>query len=192
MLILIILLLFKNYDPINQRYYSLKNEINFSKFLLFFKKDQNQNSQPNIKNENKLLTGDYYKIYKTSYYLWLENPIVGSGARSFNIECNKMSIKKNFTCSTHPHNIYFEVLVNQGLLGLTIFIVFITFLIINIIKTLSIKKNKNEKIIILILFTILISELWPLRAYGSIFQTVNGSIFWFILALVSANKYSFK
>ena len=191
-LILTFFLLFKNYDPINKRYYSLKNEIDFSKFLLFFEKDQNQNTRPNPKNENKLLIGDYSKIYKTAYYLWLEKPIIGSGARSFNIECNKIPIEKKLTCSTHPHNIYFEVLVNQGLLGLTIFIFFITLLISNIFKTLSIKKNKNERIIILILFTILISELWPLRTYGSIFQSVNGTIFWFLISLISSIKFILK
>ena len=189
-LILTFLLLFKNYDLINKRYHSLKNEINFSKFLSL--KDQNQNTRPNTKNENKLLIGDYSKIYKTAYYLWLENPITGSGARSFNIECNKISIEKKLTCSTHAHNIYFEVIVTQGLLGLTIFIFFITLLISNIIKTLSIKKNKNERIIILILFTILISELWPLRTYGSIFQSVNGTIFWFLISLISSIKFILK
>ena len=189
-LILTFLLLFKNYDPINKRYHSLKNEINFSKF--FSLKDQNQNTRPNTKNENKLLVGDYSKIYKTAYYLWLENPITGLGVRSFNIECNKIPIEKKLTCSTHPHNIYFEVIVTQGLLGLTIFIFFITLLISNIIKTLSIKKNKNERIIILILFTILISELWPLRTYGSIFQSVNGTIFWFLISLISSIKFISK
>jgi len=191
-IILTFILLFKNYDPINKRYYSLKKEINFSKLLFFLKKEQDQNTQINIKNENKLLIGDYNKIYKTAYYLWLEKPIIGSGSRSFGIECNKISIKKNLTCSTHPHNIYFEIIISQGLLGLIIFIFFIILLIRNIINALSIKKNKNEKIIILVLFTILISELWPLRTYGSIFQTVNGTMFWFLISLISSIKFLLK
>ena len=190
-LILTFFLLLKNYEPINKRYYSLSNEINFSNFF-FEQGKKNENMQIHIKNENKLLVGDYSKIYKSAYYSWLEKPIIGSGARSFGIECNKISIKKNLTCSTHPHNIYFEVITSQGLLGLIILVFFITLLISNIIKTLSIKKNKNERIIILILFTILISELWPIRTYGSIFQTVNGTMFWFLISLISSIKFLSK
>ena len=191
-ILLIFTFLFKNYGPIKNRYYSLNNEINFSKIISFIKKDNNQNSETNIKNE-RILIGDYSKIYKSVYYLWLEKPIIGSGVKSFQINCYKLSIKeKDLTCSTHPHNIYFEILINQGLLGFLIFMLLTILLINNFIKILFIKKYENERIINIIFFAILIVELWPLRSYGSIFQTVNGTLFWFLISLVSSIKFIIK
>ena len=179
-------LLFKNYDLIKNRYESLNNEINFDKISFFLKKIDNDNTKVNITNE-KILSGDYFKIYKSAYYLWLEDPIIGSGVKSFSINCNKLSLQKNnLTCSSHPHNIYLEITVNQGLVGLTIFIFLIFLLINNFIKKIYKQNYKDEKIYYIVLFTILIVELWPLRSYGSIFQTVNGTLFWFLISLASS------
>ena len=140
----------------------------------------------NIKNEI-ILAGDYSKIYKSAYYLWLEKPIIGYGVKSFEINCHKLLIEnKSLTCSTHPHNIYLEVIINQGLLGFVIFAVLIILLVNNFIKKLYGQKYENEKIFNIIFLTILIVELWPLRSYGSIFQTVNGTLFWFLISLTSS------
>ena len=62
----------------------------------------------------------------------------------------------------------------------------IILLINNFIKKLYIQSYENEKVINILLFTILIVELWPLRSYGSILQTVNGTLFWFLISLVSS------
>lgn len=179
-------LLFENYALVNNRYKSLNNEFNFYKINLFLKKSNNDNTKINITNEN-FLRGDYFKIYKSAYYIWLEDPIVGSGVKSFAINCNKLLLQKNnLTCSSHPHNIYLEILTNQGLVGLSIFMFLIILLINNFIKKLYIQSYENEKVINTLLFTILIVELWPLRSYGSILQTVNGTLFWFLISLVSS------
>ena len=187
---------FNNYNIVKNRYLSLARELELLKIAKLFKKNISEKSAlpKNISKEDDNLKGDYLKIYNASLQIFLGNPFLGTGLKSFLYECKKLQNNnaKNFTCSTHPHNIYLEVIVTQGLLGLTIFIFFITLLISNIIKTLSIKKNKNERIIILILFTILISELWPLRTYGSIFQSVNGTIFWFLISLISSIKFILK
>ena len=179
-------LLFENYDLVNNRYKSLNNEFNFYKINFFLKKSNNDNTKINIANEN-FLRGDYFKIYKSAYYIWLEEPIIGSGVKSFAINCKKLLLQKNnLTCSSHPHNIYLEILTNQGLVGLSIFMFLIILLINNFIKKLYIQSYENEKVINILLFTILIVELWPLRSYGSILQTVNGTIFWFLISLVSS------
>ena len=179
-------LLFENYELVNNRYKSLNSEFNFYKINFFLKKSNNDNTKINITNEN-FLRGDYFKIYKSAYYIWLEEPIIGSGVKSFAINCKKLLLQKNnLTCSSHPHNIYLEILTNQGLVGLSIFMFLIILLINNFIKKLYIQSYENEKVINILLFTILIVELWPLRSYGSILQTVNGTLFWFLISLVSS------
>jgi len=188
---------FNNYEPVKNRYMSLSNEFQLSKIkniFSFYNKKEELSAKKN-KNEDYNLSGDYLRIYVAAYKVFLENFFVGSGVKSFGIECNKLkeNNKKNITCSTHPHNIYMEILVNQGIIGILIFIIFLFSLIKNnYLKELFSKNSSEEKLLIIFFFTILISELLPFRSYGSIFQTVNGSIFWFFLALISSKPFMKK
>ena len=60
----------------------------------------------------------------------------------------------------------------------------------DILNNINLKKYNNKKSILSIFFlVILIIELIPVRSYGSIFQTVNGSMFWFIVSLMSSIKW---
>ena len=120
----------------------------------------------------------------------MENPFFGTGLKSFLYECKKLQNNNNdksFTCSTHPHNIYLEILINQGILGLLLFLLF-TFILINnnYSKIIFSQVTIEKKILSVFFFTILISELIPIRSYGSIFSTVNGSAFWFLLSIISS------
>jgi O-antigen ligase len=176
---------------------SLSNEFQLAKIkniFSFYNKKEELSANIN-ENEDYNLSGDYLKIYVAAYKVFMENFFIGSGVKSFGFECNKLkeNNKKNITCSTHPHNIYMEILVNQGIMGILIFIIFLFSLIKNnYLEELFSKNSSEEKLLIIFFFTILISDLLPFRSYGSIFQTVNGSIFWFFLALISSKPFMKK
>ncbi len=94
---------------------------------------------------------------------------------------------------THPHNLYLEILINQGALGILLFFALIFFLIKkNILFFNSSKTNAEIDLINIFFFTILIVEWIPFRSYGSIFTTYNGTIFWFVLAFVSTKPKIIK
>jgi len=194
-ILIIFIFLFNNYKILNDRYFALSSELNFNKFSNFFLTNSNEIIKKDIieiKNDNYLI-GDYSKIYKTSYYVWLKNPILGSGKRSFGKICDSVKIyRSNILCSTHPHNIYLEVVVTHGVLGLITFLTFIIISFYNIKKKIFTFNNNYYYIISSLFLTILFSELFPLRSYGSIFQTVNGTMFWFILALINSSIYKLK
>jgi len=181
-------LFFNNYLIIKNRYSSIVNEIHTIFFLN--KKLKKIISPDQIYDENANLTGDYdyLKIYYSAYKVFLKNFLLGSGVKSFPLECSKLKKNgENVNCSNHPHNIYLEILVNQGVVGMLIFMIFLIVLLKKNYTNLLINENSNEKkLITLFFFTILFTELSPLRSYGSIFQTVNGSIFWFFLAIISS------
>ena len=138
------------------------------------------------------ITSDYLRIYITAYNVFLEKPYIGSGLKSFLFECsliNKFKEKK-LGCSSHPHNMYLEILVSQGFIGISIFFTFIIILIKkSYVNFISSKINNKNKLIRIFFFLILIFELFPFRSYGSIFTTVNGSLFWYILAITSPCYY---
>ena len=188
---------FNNYYIVKKRYLSLAGEIELLKITELLKKNISEKSSlsKNISKEDNNLKGDYLKIYNASLHIFFENPFLGTGLKSFLYECKKLQNNntKSFTCSVHPHNIYLEILINQGILGLLLFLLFIIVLIKNnyskiIFSQITIK----NKLLSIFFFTILISELIPIRSYGSIFSTVNGGIFWFLLSIISSNTRKIK
>jgi hypothetical protein len=192
----IFIFFFNNYSKVKGKYLSLTKEIEYSKIQKFLssKVEKVDNMSENkIKIDNDL-SSDYLKIYNTAYKIFLNNIFIGSGVKSYHSECLKLLVKdeKNILCSTHPHNIYLEILVNEGILGILIFFSFILILLKrNYLDELLTKTTTEKRLLTIFFLTILISELIPFRSYGSIYQTVNGTIFWFILALASS-KISIK
>ena len=189
--IFLFLVFFNNYKIVKNRYLSLAGDLEIVKITKLFQKNISVKSisPKNIIKEDDNFKGDYLKIYNASLYIFLENPFLGTGLKSFLYECKKLqnNNKKSFTCSTHPHNIYLEILVNQGILGLLLLLLFIVILINNnYSKVIFSQTTIEKKILSIFFFSILISELIPIRSYGSIFQTVNGSIFWFLLSIISS------
>ena len=77
----------------------------------------------------------------TSYRLFKENPILGIGPNNYRNKCKDIIIKDVTNCSTHPHNIFFQILAETGLIGILIYIYFI-FMIIKKIALFIINKNE--------------------------------------------------
>jgi hypothetical protein len=189
-LTILFLCLLKNYEVVKSRYKQFDRDINFSKILAspiiknYIKSSNDQNKTSIL--DQKLFYGDYYKIYNAAYTIFTKKYLIGSGVKSFGHECNKLpSTLENISCNNHPHNIYLEILVNLGVIGICIFVIFLLFLVNKIIKYLfNDRINNHQKITLILFITIFITELIPFRSYGSIFQTNNGSIFWFFLGLI--------
>lgn len=187
--IFIFLLFYINYSPVKNRYMILPDQLELSKIKNFFS-DKNDLliSKNQIKN-NELNSG-YLKIYVTAYNVFLKNILVGSGLKSFPYECAKLEKKdiNNLSCSNHTHNIYLEILVTQGIIGLFIFFIYLFILLKKKYREIFLEKSKIEDNLINLFFlTILICELIPFRSYGNIYGTITGTIFWFFLSLISCN-----
>jgi hypothetical protein len=189
LLCVISILIFKNNSVIKDRYLFLNNLVNFDQEIyadpnskLNDKVEKNYNQQ--FLNK-KIFEDDYFKIFYSGYVVWKENPILGTGNKSFNKSCSKLlELNKDILCAPHTHNLYLEILVNIGGIGFFLFLSFVFSIFFTIKKNFS----YNPKIYLFIII-ILIAELLPLRSYGSIFTTVNGSIFWYLLALASSNLH---
>lgn len=113
------------------------------------------------------------ELYCSKFY-FNKNPIFGGGIRSFR--------SHNDACATHPHNYYVEFLVDMGILGFTLMIVFF----ILVLKNLKLYKNNtyhlNNQLVPF--FLIFCAEIFPLRSSGSFFSTNVGVIIFLTLALL--------
>ena len=106
----------------------------------------------------------YLKYYDSSFKMFLEKPVLGHGPNLFRLKCSNFKLDDTkYGCNTHPHNSYFQLLAETGLLGFTI-ILFFFFFFIKELLLLVIKNNESSNIYIAKISLILtfIINLWPL------------------------------
>ena len=113
------------------------------------------------------------------------------GSKNFRNECNKKKYfneKLKFSvqrCTTHPHQVHFEIFSEQGIIGYIIFIYFIFYLLKNKLIENFDSNNPFNFTINLYLLVFLV----PLLPSGSFFSSFNGSLFWIIFALSNRKIY---
>jgi O-antigen ligase len=75
----------------------------------------------------------YGRLYESSYILFKKNYIFGTGFKNYRVDCDSQVDPRPQSpfqfCSTHPHNLYLEILTESGLLGFVIFTITFIFLI---------------------------------------------------------------
>ncbi|MDC3082619.1 O-antigen ligase family protein [Candidatus Pelagibacter sp.] len=82
----------------------------------------------NNKSEFSYPSKEHRAFMITSYKLFKENLLLGVGPKNYRNKCGEVEFKGIKNCSTHPHNIFFQLLGETGILGTLIYI-YIFFLI---------------------------------------------------------------
>lgn len=116
----------------------------------------------------------HVKHFRSALIIWEENKIIGSGLKTFRYNChNEKSVKilKQYYCSTHPHNIYFEFISELGLIGLFFLLTFIFLLSLNVYS--NFKKFRNNPSISILLCLGILMVLYPFQTTGSFFSSKN-------------------
>jgi len=170
-LIAVICLLFTFSVKSNTAYTELLNRINID--------------IKNIDPSKKFGTIKYFAHYDASIKIFRNYPFFGVGNKNFRNECgkdkyfNKNILFSTSRCSTHPHQVHFELLSELGLIGYFIILFILVRFIIRNINYYKIKRDyfNLNCIFILSLFFI------PLLPGSGIFNTFNGTLFWIIFSL---------
>ena len=139
-------------------------------------------------NEFVFFTPEHHSMMLTSIKIFKDNIFFGHGGKSFKYLCKKEKYKtitypqgdtnKNpdIGCSTHPHNIILQIIVEYGIIGLLIYLFIITNVFLNFWKNIllfKIKKNKiNENIYLsnIFLYLSMLANLLPFLPSGNIFN----------------------
>ena len=142
------------------------------------------------KNKKKLFSKvyifshDHHGHYVLSYKIFKDHMIFGTGVRGFRYLCrNKIYILENDDgCSTHPHNTYVQILTSNGLVGFSILIFALFFIIREIFvcrKRINSSKEINKyEISKAIALSAIFINIWPLAPTGNFFNNWL-SIFYF-------------
>jgi hypothetical protein len=184
----------KNVDALNKRFQNFKAAINISQMIHEIKNDYDEldiyKGQPfhytlSVRNKNYIqhsfITG-HFQHYVTSSKLFLSDPIIGRGIKSFRNTCREIWHHPNTSCSNHPHHFYLEIMNDTGIVGFGLIIIFISYLVLN---NFLIYKWSDQKIRFLsyAAVTLLLTEFFPFRSQGSFFSTSNATFVFFIIAI---------
>lgn len=131
----------------------------------------NNYSQGNYYNKNELMVKNYYKnechnkkddlliecevqsklfifspthnnYYLTAINIFKEHKFFGSGPKSYRILCNNDNFKINkYSCATHPHNFYIQLLTETGISGVLFIIILYFYFLYFLIKTVFSKSS---------------------------------------------------
>jgi O-antigen ligase len=124
--------------------------------------------------------------YYTALEIFKKYPWFGIGNKNFREECsnnnyyNKDYLYTDQRCATHPHQIYFELLSEHGLLGSTVILSIIFYSIFKGIKTY--RRDKNTIHLGSIVF--IATQFLPIVPSGSFFTSWGAIIFWTNFAIL--------
>ena len=134
----------------------------------------------------------YIKHYKSGYAVFKNYPLMGVGNKNYRVEtrANHLKIKK-YIPDTHPHQIYFELLSEHGIIGTIILLSIFFYIIFKNLKICILSKNTLQ----LGAFCYLIINFIPILPSGSFFSDFNVTLFFinfsiFLACNPSSNIFS--
>ena len=139
--------------------------------------------------QSYIFLSNYGPHYLASIEVFKKNKLLGTGIKTFRKSCQGVSIDKYYSedvhlaksgCNTHPHQIYFEILSDLGLIGLIIFISFFGYLTIRIFKNYLVTKN----LLLLSCGGFFVINLIPFLPTGSFFTSFGSTIFFINISLI--------
>ena len=110
--------------------------------------------------------------YESAYKMFKSNPVLGIGPNEYRKHCHKIEFKTGkYSCATHPHNSYVQLLAETGILGF-LYLMLIFFLLNFFLLKINFfeKKKINHKLSINCFLISFYISLWPLVPSGNFFN----------------------
>lgn len=126
-------------------------------------------------------THEKYAI--SSIEIFKKNMLLGSGPKTFLLACENSNFSwKNDECNIHPHNIFFQILSEVGILGIIIYLY-----LIFIFGKLFTKyfREKNKKIFLIISIFIFLNPFFP---SGNLFNNWFNIVNWISIPFIFSKR----
>lgn len=111
--------------------------------------------------------------YLSAYKMFLDNKAFGVGVKNFRNFCKQEKYKlTSFSCSSHPHNTYVQILSETGIIGFLFLIYALIYICYKILKHLVLLINKKYyfKDFEICIISGIIIYFWPLIPTGNVFS----------------------
>ena len=156
-------------------------------------------SQMNLNNSDeriRVFSKVYEGHYIIAYRMFKEKPLLGHGVKSFRKYCSK---PENYlyerACTTHPHNIYMQLLSETGIFSFFIILFCFIFSGASILR-LAFKNFNSKNLLIqskILLYIFFFVNLFPLIPSGNLFNNWISVIYFMPVGfLIYMNNYKVK
>ncbi len=143
----------------------------------------------NINQENIVYFFDNFhgSVILNSLTYLKNNYLFGIGIKNFRNVCDLkvLTIKDVdyvLSCSTHPHNIYIEILVETGVFGLILFLLFLVIFFYEITHKFDRSSNLHCALV-----SLLLTIIFPLQSTGSFFS--SRYVFFYFITFIFINFF---
>ncbi len=116
----------------------------------------------------------YDSLIRTAYNMFKDKPILGHGPKMFRVLCkNEKYAVGKYSCQTHPHNFYVQLLAETGIVGfLFLFcsLCYVLYVALMQFKSILLKQNRYLSDYQVCLLAGMIVTLWPFSPNGNFFN----------------------
>ena len=138
----------------------------FYNFNLLNFNDKVQNTILQIKGGEKngkikFWSIEHQAFAQTSIEIFKKNKLFGSGIKTYRISCKQIKIDYKKNCSTHPHNIFFQLLSEMGLFGIALYLIVLFFVTKELLFFLLYKTKRDPSIFFLLSFFFYFNPIFP-------------------------------
>lgn len=149
--------------------------------------NENLNIGRNDSDINNDISNRRFAIWNSAIEIFLTKPLVGVSFRNIvnyaeNVLPKTYIVNNDFTSFASMHNVFIDILVSQGIIGILFFMLFVVVIVFTILKNLF-KKDDKQYFDCLFLISILLPIAISAMFYSEILyiNTATSVFFWFAL-----------
>ena len=131
----------------------------------------------------------YFNLYRSGIEVFTKYPFFGVGNKNYGYETcwDKETYNSHYYCGSHPHQVYFELLAEHGIIGAIIILLIFFKLIFDLLRKISLNKNKIQLGSFIYIFLVFI----PMLPGGAFFSDYLLTLFFINFSILfSVNKDS--